>query len=262
MSFRNTKTPVKSEITGKARYQCPMCLRHGQDAYYLTPELEAHFRRLFPITMNRDMMRLFGISFSTLQRFKREFGLEKKMKIIRHKQAQLAKRICEANGYYDSLRGKPVSEACIEASRKKRAEGFNPWQQLRKTNIRKYRKCMQQKSEQRKELLRRERTRVNWGLEQYTNLHVPFYPYGKNRLTFRSCCKAKGYIPGDARIESERWIIYYNEDTIRGRIREKNGEALGFKFVNSNPKTNVPARVGVNPEAWGMQLKSIDIWNT
>ena len=241
MAFPGTKTPTRSEITGKARYQLPICKRHGQDTFYMTDELQAHFIRLYPTTMNRDMMRLFGISFSTLQRFKREFGLEKKMNTIRHKQAQWAKRICEANGYYDSMRGHAPSEACLEASRKKRAEGFNPWRQLRKTNIRKYRKCMQQKSEQRKELLRRERNRVNWGLEQYTNLHVPFYPYGRRRTSFRNCCRAVGYIPGNARIESERWIIYYNEDTVRGHIREKHGEALGFKFVDSNLKSTIPA---------------------
>lgn len=40
MSFANTHTPLRSEITGKARYQCPMHKVRGVDAYYLTPELE------------------------------------------------------------------------------------------------------------------------------------------------------------------------------------------------------------------------------
>ena len=88
MAFPNTHTPTRAEITGKARYQCPMHKVHGADAYYLTPEMEKHFRRLYPVTMNRDMMRLFGISFSTVQRFKRSLGLEKKMKTIRRKHAK------------------------------------------------------------------------------------------------------------------------------------------------------------------------------
>jgi len=205
---------------------------HGLDSYYLTPELEAHFRRLFPTTMNRDMMRLFGISFSTMQRFKRKLGLSKKMKTIRHKQAQLVKKICEANGYYDSLRGKPLPQACIAAFKQMRADGFSPWRRLRQKNRYKYNKCMQQRSEQRKEVLRKERNRVDWGLDQRTNLYVPYYPYGKRRMSFRHSCKTAGYIPGNARDNSERWVIYYTADTRRGTLREKHGAELGFRFVS------------------------------
>ena len=111
MSYPNTHTPRMAEIEGKARYQLPSRLVRGVKTYYLTPELEQHFRRLFPVTMNRDMMRLFGISFSTMERFKRNLGLTKNMRTIRHKHAQQVKRICEENGYYDSLRGKAPSEA-------------------------------------------------------------------------------------------------------------------------------------------------------
>lgn len=229
MSFRNTKTPTKAEIKGKPRYQVPTRLVHGLTAFYLTPELEAHFVRLYPTTMNRDMMRLFGISFSTLQRFKRELGLQKKMKTIRHKQAQLAKRICEENGYYESMRGKAPCEAAMEATRQLRASGWHPMQVVRK-NKRRYQRLMQKRSEKRKELMRKERIRVDWGMEQNTNLHIPYDPYGKRRTSFKSTCKRVGYIPGNAHKPSERWIIYYTNETQRGELREKHGTALGFKF--------------------------------
>lgn len=229
MSFRNTKTPTKAEIKGKPRYQVPTRLVHGLTAFYLTPELEAHFVRLYPTTMNRDMMRLFGISFSTMQRFKRELGLQKKMKTIRHKQAQLAKRICEENGYYESMRGKAPCEAAMEATRQLRASGWHPMQVVRK-NKRRYQRLMQKRSEKRKELMRKERIRVDWGMEQNTNLHIPYDPYGKRRTSFKSTCKRVGYIPGNAHKPSERWIIYYTNETQRGELREKHGIALGFKF--------------------------------
>ena len=229
MSFRNTKTPTKAEIKGKPRYQVPTRLVHGLTAFYLTPELEAHFVRLYPTTMNRDMMRLFGISFSTLQRFKRELGLQKKMKTIRHKQAQLAKRICEENGYYESMRGKAPCEAAMEATRQLRASGWHPMQVVRK-NKRRYQRLMQKRSEKRKELMRKERIRVDWGMGQNTNLHIPYDPYGKRRTSFKSTCKRVGYIPGNAHKPSERWIIYYTNETQRGELREKHGIALGFKF--------------------------------
>ena len=82
MSFRNTKTPSKP--TTPAKWQVPMRpnSKSGVKEYYLEGELKERFCKLFPKNSNRRMMAWFGISFSTLQRFKREFGLEKDMKSI------------------------------------------------------------------------------------------------------------------------------------------------------------------------------------
>ena len=105
MSFRNTKTPLKP--TKEAKWQVPMRpnAQSGVMEYYLEGELKERFCTLFPKNSNRRMMAWFGISFSTLQRFKREFGLEKDMKAIRKQQAKDIKKICERNGYYASIRG-------------------------------------------------------------------------------------------------------------------------------------------------------------
>ena len=229
MSFRNTKTPTRAEIVGKARYQVPTRLVRGVKAYYLTPEIEAHFVRLFPITLNRDMMRIFGISFVTMQRFKRQLGLTKNKKVIIRKQAEVCKKICEANGYYDSIRGKAPSEAAMEATRRLRATGWHPMQVVRK-NTRRYQRLMQKRSEKRKEAMRRDRMRINWGIEPEHNFVLPYDPYGRKRMTYRNTCKQVGYIPGNARIQEERWTIYYDENTKRGAIRERHGIELGFKF--------------------------------
>ena len=229
MSFPNTHTPTKAEIVGKPRYQVPTRLVHGLTAFYLTPELEAHFVRLYPITLNRDMMRIFGISFSTMQRFKRQLGLTKNKKVIIRKQAEVCKKICEANGYYDSIRGKAPSEAAMEATRRLRATGWHPMQVVRK-NKRRYQRLMQKRSEKRKEAMRKDRLRINWGIEPEHNFNLPYDPYGLKRTSFRNCCRQVGYIPGNARIQAERWTIYYDENTKRGAIRERHGIELGFKF--------------------------------
>lgn len=235
MSFRNTHTPRRAEIVGKARYQCPMHKVGCANAYYLTPELEAHFRRLFPTTLNRDMMRLFGISFETMQRFKRKLGLTKNMTTIRRKQAAIVKKICEENGYYDSLRGKAPSEACIEAIRKKRAAGFHPWRELKHTNPRKYRKMLEKMSEHRKALWQKEKFRVYNGFEQHTKLRIPYAPYNRMQLSFRNTAKAMGYVPGNKSIPSERFVIFYTENTKRSALKEQNGEMIGFRFINATP---------------------------
>ena len=152
MSFRNTKTPLKP--TTAAKWQVPMRPNpnSGVKEYYLEGELKERFCKLFPKNSNRRMMAWFGISFSTLQRFKHEFGLEKDMQAIRKQQAKDIKKICEKNGYYASIRGKAPSEACLEATRQLRASGFHPIKQIKATNPRKYKRLMRKKSEQRKEL--------------------------------------------------------------------------------------------------------------
>lgn len=231
MSFRNTKTPTKAEIVGKPRYQVPTRLVRGVKTYYLTPELEAHFRRLYPVTLNRDMMRLFGLSFVTMQRFKRQLGLTKNKKVIIRKQAEVCKKVCEQNGWYDSLRGKAPSEACQEATRQLRASGFHPMKALKKKNPRKYRRILEKRSEARKAAMRRDRLLIDWGLTPHHNFVLPYDPYGRKRMTFRNCCKQVGYIPGNARIQAERWTIYYDQNTRRGVTREQHGVALGFKFL-------------------------------
>lgn len=229
MSFPNTHTPLRSEIVGKAKYQAPMHKVRGIDAYYLTPELEANFVRLYPVTLNRDMMRLFGISFVTMQRFKRKLGLQKKMKTIRHKQAQIAKRICEQNGYYDSLRGKQPSEACREASRKLRATGWHPMDKVRK-NKKRYQRLMEQRSEKRRALLHREQIRVYNGFEQQTRLHIPYNPFSRRKASLRCNMKKAGYIIGNARTD-DRMNIYYTADTIRCLTREQHAIEMGFNLI-------------------------------
>ncbi len=108
MSFRDTKTPSKP--TGKAKWQIPMRrTEKGCTAYVLEGELLERFRKEYPRHSNRRLMQWFGISFSTLQRFRRELGLQKDMTKIRKEHAKDVKRICEKNGYYELL-----ARACTE----------------------------------------------------------------------------------------------------------------------------------------------------
>ena len=229
MSFRNTKTPLKP--TAAAKWQVPMRpnAKSGVREYYLEGELKERFCKLFPKNSNRRMMTWFGIGFSTLQRFKREFGLEKDMKSIRKQQAKDIKRICERNGYYASIRGKAPSDACLEATRQLRAAGFHPIKQLKANNPRKYNRLMQKKSEQRKELWRKERMRMVYGLERRTKLRLPL-----NSLTHAaSACKYMmirecNYF---ADPDGDSHIICYDSQTRRSEKREATAIRHGFTIV-------------------------------
>ena len=229
MSFNNTKTPLKP--TTAAKWQVPMRpnAKSGVKEYYLEGELKERFCKLFPKNSNRRMMTWFGIGFSTLQRFKREFGLEKDMQAVRKQQAKDIKRICERNGYYASIRGKAPSEACMEAARRLRAAGFHPIKQLKANNPRKYKRLMQKKSEQRKELWRKERLRMVYGLERRTKLRLPL-----NSLTHAaSACKYMmirecNYF---ADPDGDSHIICYDSQTRRSEKREATAIRHGFTIV-------------------------------
>lgn len=228
MSFRNTKTPLKPE--GAAKWQIPR-KRHpraGVMEYYLEGEIREKFVELFPKHSNRRMMQWFGISFSTLQRFKRELGLEKDMKKIRKEQARDVKRICEKNGYYASIRGKKPSDACIEGARKLRATGFTPIKRLKEISPRRYKALMRKKSEQRKELFRKEKLRVKYGIETKTGLRVV-----ENPITHKaSACKHLLIKQCNYFADSDDvWTVCYDSQTQRSAQREATAARHGLRIV-------------------------------
>ena len=232
MSFNNTKTPNKP--IGKAKWQVPMRPHPGMSVkeYYIEGELKERFCKLFPKNSNRRMMTWFGIGFSTLQRFKREFGLEKDMKSIIRQQAKDTKRICEKNGYYASIRGKAPSEACMEAARRLRAAGFHPIKQLKANNPRKYKRMLRKKSEQRKELWRKERLRAFYGLGRKTNLRIPSSPLSHRAAAQKyAMIKACNYFSDPL---GDPHVICYDNETQRSARREATAAKHGLKVVEAD----------------------------
>ena len=232
MSFNNTKTPNKP--IGKAKWQVPMRPNptSGVKEYYLEGELKERFCKLFPKNSNRRMMTWFGISFSTLQRFRRELGLQKDMRAIRKQLAKDIKKTCEKNGYYDSLRGHAPSEACQEATRKMWAEGFHPMKQLKAKNPRRYRMVLRKRSEKRKELWHKERLRLKYGLERKTRLHIPLnnIPHraaAHKYLMIRQC----NYFADPL---GDPYVVCYDSQTQRSARREATAAKHGLKVVEAD----------------------------
>ena len=232
MSFRNTKTPLKPTTAAKWQVSMRPNEKSGAKEYYLEGELKERFCKLFPKNSNRRMMAWFGISFSTLQRFKREFGLEKDMQAVRKQHAKDIKKICERNGYYDSLRGKAPSEACLEATRQLRAAGFHPMKQLKATNPRKYKRLMRKRSEQRKELYRKEQLRAFYGLERQTNLRIPAAPLSHSASSHKhAMIKSCNYFADPL---GDPHIICYDSETQRSARREATAAKYGLKVVEAD----------------------------
>lgn len=232
MSFNNTKTPNKPTIA--AKWQVPMRPneKSGMKEYYLEGELKERFCKLFPKNSNRRMMTWFGISFSTLQRFRSELGLQKNMHAIRKQLAKDIKKTCDKNGYYASIRGKAPSEACLEATRQLRAAGFHPMKQLKANNPRKYKRLMRKKSEQRKELWRKERLRAFYGLERQTHLRIPDAPLThKATAQKHAMIKACNYFADPL---GDPHIICYDSETQRSARREATAARHGLKVVEAD----------------------------
>ena len=230
MSYRNTKTPSKAEITAKPKWQLPKRRepKSGAMEYVLEDENRERFIKLFPVHSTRRIMQWFGISFSTCQRFKRRLGLQKDMKAIRKEHARDTKRICEANGWYDSLRGKAPSEAAIEATRRMRASGFNPIKEFAKKHPAKYRNLVKKRAEGRKELIRKEHLREKYGLRRQTKLRLTLQPLshkasGQKYAMIVSC----NYF---ADSEHPSWVCYDSE-TRRSPKRESTAMKHGLRII-------------------------------
>ena len=229
MSFGNTKTPRKP--TGKAKYQIPMMATpesNGVKTYVLEGDLKKKFIKLFPKNSNRRMMEWFGISHSTLRRLKTELGLKKDMKAIRHQLAMDTKKICEKNGYYASLRGKPLSEACQEGRRRLRASGFHPMKVLKEKHPRRYKNVLRRRAEDRKELIRKERLREEYGLERKTKLNLPQRPITCSAASFKyMMIHKRNYfaVPGHT------WWLAYDSETDRSERSEATARKHGFEII-------------------------------
>lgn len=227
MSFANTHTPTKP--TKKAKWQVPMRPgKHNAKEFYLEGELRDKFCELFPKHSNARMMLWFGISFSTLQRFKRELGLEKDMTAIRKELAKDVKKICEKNGYYASLRGKAPCQAARDATAKLRAEGFHPWKRLKEINPRKFKRAQKKKAEKWRETRDRDKRRVGLGFEPKTGFRHSFVKLSHTAFSQKhAMIKHCNYF---ADYDHPTWVCY-DSDTNRSQRREATAIRHGLRIV-------------------------------
>ena len=225
---------------GKLEKQLVKCKRSAAWKIVLTDEQRAWLIRWFPEEENPRLLKLSGMSHSTLHRYARELHLTKSatgMKRIKRKHTRKLMRTCKRNGYYDSLKGKPVSEACQEGTRRmwqevREGKRKTPMKILQEQNPRKFRAIHRRKGQKLKELYRKERMRVRWGLAQQTSLIVLPDGYTKARKRMsehRYLFRRKNYI-----VEYGSNDIYYDEETNRSEVMEASAHLYGFKIMPLN----------------------------
>ena len=205
----------------------------------LTEAQEAWFRKWFPETENGKIAKAMGVSLTTMHRFARAMHLKKSesgMKAINHRHGRIAKRTCERNGYYDSLRGKPMNAACIEGSKKmweeiRAGNRKLPQEIMKERNPRKYKMMLKKCGEKRKEMIRKERMRIVYGMERKTKLrNVVACKYTHRQINHRYYALRRGYIIIDDVSETGpyRYAIFYDENTKRSKLFERNLVKDGF----------------------------------
>jgi hypothetical protein len=214
-------------------------VRHHALGYVLTDEQLAWLCKWFPEEENSRLIAASGMSHSTLHRFARELGLTKSprgIKRIKKRQAAHIKRLCEQNGYYDSMRGRKMSEACQRGVAKmwqeiREGKREHPARILKRRNPRKYRKWMERKSEIQKEIIRKEMLRAAYGLARQTRIKcIVVYKFTRSQLAHRHNALKRGYILMEDSSEQsgERYNIYYDKETNRAPIFERNLVNDGF----------------------------------
>lgn len=207
--------------------------------YILTDEQRSWLQKWFPEEENSRLIKASGMSHSTLHRFARELGLKKSeagMKRIKKRQAAHIKRVCEKNGYYDSIRGRQPSEQCREATARmwqdiREGRREHPFAVMKRENPRKYRQYMKRKSEERRKTIRTERARMLYGLPRKTRLRsVVMQKYTRSQVCHRSNAFRRGYILADECHEGSghRFTIYYDDSTPRSPRFEQNCQRDGF----------------------------------
>lgn len=202
---------------------------------------EAWLRQWYPEVENQQLMTASGLSHSTLHRFAREMGLmksEKGMRGIKRRQAALIKKACTRNGYYASLKGKQPSDACQQATKKmwqeiRDGKREHPCKIMRREHPKKYKQWQRRKSETRKELARKETLRMLYGLERKTKLNIVMCKYTRRQTAHRYNALKRSYIlmVDCSEQGGERYNIYYDDETQRAEIFERNLVADGFKVL-------------------------------
>ncbi len=199
-------------------------------------------QKYYPVMENYIIEKAMGIGKETLRRLRTEHNLIKSEEgkiAIRKRQHRRAAETNERNGCYERKRGHPCSEATMEGNRRRwqeEREGKreNILSRMKRDFPQKYKDLMERKSTSRKELIRKEKLRVVYGLGRKTNLPmVVMCPYTESQRHHRSNALKRGYLLDWDCSEGTigRYVIYYDKQTLRSEKFERNCEKDGFKII-------------------------------
>lgn len=208
----------------------------------LNEEQEAWLVKWYPVTENKRLAKAMGVCMETIRNYARRLGCDGKseagMAAIRKRQGKAAAKTNERNGCYDRKRGHSPSEATLEGNRRRWEEyrqGLreSPYATIKRTDPKRYQAIKEKRSQNRKEMIAKEKRRIIYGLERKTKLKVVVMtPYTRSQTSHRCNALKRGYLLDMDCSEGSpgRYIIYYDDETQRSAKFEANCIKDGFTF--------------------------------
>lgn len=208
----------------------------------LNEEQEAWLVKWYPVTENKRLAKAMGVSMEAMRNYAHRLGCEGKSEVgmaaIRKRQGRAAAKTNERNGCYDRKRGKPVSEATRKGLQKRwqdvrEGRRLSPMEELKQRDPKAYEENIRLKSELRKEMIRKEQRRIIYGIERKTKLKVVVLKkYTQSQKHHRHSALQRGYLldMDCSEGQSGRYVIYYDDDTVRSAKFEANCIKDGFTF--------------------------------
>lgn len=198
----------------------------------LTEKQVAWIVKHFKHTKNDDIMAKFGIGESTLHRIARKYGLKKSRQQQRKTQWNAtchAHEACRRYGVYEETSERMKQQAVERRERGERIPGsFLPRQSNRdRLSPERFKKCIEKATETMRELRRKERLRMHWGMPQQTKLNLSYdgcVSRLRKKATHRHLFRMHGYL-----VERGGNTVYYDEQTTRRPKMEENAHLYGLK---------------------------------
>ena len=185
----------------------------------LTPEQQDWLRANFATTLNKDIAAHLGVSLRTAVRLARSLGLEKDPAwlhgVFMERQAMMV-----ASNRGDGNAGKANLLKYGAAHRFK--PGITSRERL---GDERERRRIEKSAATRRETLRKERMRLNWGLEQQTKLKIG---HNRKRTATRHAIKKRGYIIPSRGAN----VAYYNSETNRSDAVERHARERGIEILS------------------------------
>ena len=184
----------------------------------LTQEQREWFVANFDHTKNQELADHLGTSLSSVIRMARELGLWKTKEFM----AAMQRNATEHGARAIRLMG--GNAGAVNLLKYGKATRFKPGtSQKDRMSAEAFAEMQRRKGETRKEIYRKERIRVNWGLEQKTNLRVVQCP--PEKISLRCNLRKRGY--EIARASNEATVT---NETRRSMKMEARAEKMGIKF--------------------------------
>ena len=197
----------------------------------LTERQQSWIIKHYAHTKNEDIMVKYGIGESTLHRLARKHGLKKSKRQQKKTQlnaTQHAHEACKLYGVYEETRQRMKRLAEERKERGERIQGsFMPNESNKdRLGSRRFKKCIEKATATMREIRRKERIRLHFGLPQLTKLRITFNGYSethRKRASHRYLFRKYGYY-----VEYGDNTVYYDEQTERHPIMEANAHKYGL----------------------------------